>query len=253
MSDGFSLATYRSIVESLVADGYEFRTFHDFDPAARHAVMRHDIDMDLDTALAMSALESELGIRATYFVLTRSDLYSPFSARGRVAIAQLLEDGHEVGLHFDVSLHPEAGIEDLDDLCAHECAALATVTGQDVSIVSFHRPASALIGLDRTIGGRIHTYQPRFFSQMTYRSDSRGQWNPLSPLERAADDPPALQILTHPVWWNSASDEAVIARLDRLLAEKAAVLRSELAANCRPYAEHLGLSDKARTEPFSGG
>ena len=251
MSDGFSLVTYRAIAEALAAGGYEFHTFETFDVRAQHAVMRHDIDMDLDTALPLAELEMELGIPGSYFVLTRSELYSPFSTRGRTALREILAMGHEIGLHFDVSLHPDATSEDLDDLCHEECTALEQATGRSVTMVSFHRPAPGLIGLDRTIGGRMHAYQPRFFSEMAYRSDSRGRWNPLSPLERTEQDPPAMQILTHPIWWNSSPEETAVQRIERLLTAKGELLQAELAANCRPYAEHLGIADKARHEPFS--
>lgn len=252
MSDGFSLDAYRSIIQALSASGCHFRTFHDFDPAEHHVVMRHDIDMDIETALPMAELEAELAVPGTYFILTRSELYSPFSARNRRAMERLLASGHEIGLHFDVSLHPDAGIDELDELCAQECDTLGRAIDQPVTIVSFHRPAAGLIGLDRPIGGRAHAYQPRYFSQMAYRSDSRGRWNPLSPLERSPQDPPAMQLLTHPIWWTGPEDESVVERLERLLADKHALLHAELAANCRPYADHFGIEDKARTEPFSG-
>ena len=252
MSDGFSLRTYREIATALREDGYTFRTFHDFDPEARHAVMRHDIDMDLTTALPMASLEADLGIPGIYFVLTRSELYSPASTAGRGALRGLHDAGHEIGLHFDVSLYPQASTDDLDDLCSAECDVLEQITGRAVTMVSFHRPAPGLIGLDRTIGGRKHAYQSQYVTGMTYRSDSRGRWNPLSPLQRNEGDPPAMQILTHPVWWNSLAEETVVERLERLLDAKRDLWRSELAANCRPYAEHLGIEDKARTEPFSG-
>jgi len=251
MSDGFSLAAYGSIVEALRNDGYEFRTFTTVDPAARHVVMRHDIDMDIETALPMAELEAELGVPGIYFVLTQSELYSPFSARNRRALLQVLAAGHEVGLHFDVSLYPEATTDELDDLCAQECGALEAVIDRPVTMVSFHRPAPGLIGLDRPIGGRAHAYQPRYFADLAYRSDSRGRWNPLSPLERTAGEPAAMQVLTHPIWWTGPPEESVVQRLERLLADKRELLHAELAANCRPYAEHVGLADKGRTEPFS--
>ena len=55
-----------------------------------------------------------------------------------------------------------------------------------VTMVSFHRPAPELLGHAAPLGGRAHAYQPRFFSDMGYCSDSRGRWGHGHPLEHPA-------------------------------------------------------------------
>lgn len=62
--------------------------------------LRHDVDHDLGVALDMSAMERELGDRrSTYFILhthayCRDDLFLD-------RLRQLVDDGHEIGLHLD--------------------------------------------------------------------------------------------------------------------------------------------------------
>lgn len=240
MSMEFSLTAYSALLLALRERGYRDVRFEDADPAAGHLVLRHDVDMTLDSAVRMAEVEAGIAMRADYFVLLRSDLYNPFSLSGERSVRRILELGHRIGLHFDASLYPGLDQAGLDRMCAAECALLESWFGISVRMISFHRPASAFLGLASEIGGRGHTYQPRYFSEMIYCSDSRGGWHHGHPIEKAqAANGRALQLLTHPVWWDSAGWESPAQRLDRLAAEQHAGYRGELARNCQPYAEAL--------------
>lgn len=73
------------------------------------ALLRHDVDEDLDNALRMARWENERGLRATYF-LRHSAWYYGRLIEDRIlhtrelagAIRQLTALGHEVGLHNDL-------------------------------------------------------------------------------------------------------------------------------------------------------
>ncbi|MBT3172708.1 MAG: hypothetical protein HN333_14900, partial [Rhodospirillaceae bacterium] len=74
--------------------------------------------------------------------------------------------------------------------------------GRSVPMISFHRPAPALQGREGRIAGRMHAYEPRFFREIGYCSDSRGAWRHGHPLDHAAVvKGKALQLLIHPLWW----------------------------------------------------
>ena len=239
MREGFSLEGYRELVQALLARGYEVRGYADAEPDRRHLILRHDIDMSIEVALELAEVERELGVSAWYFTLLRSELYNPFSARGRAGLRRLVELGHHVGLHFDAALHPE-GREALEAACAEECGLLERCLGRPVEMVSLHRPAKLLLGREERLAGRLHAYQPRFFSEMGYCSDSRGGWHHGHPLEHpAVAEGRALQLLTHPIWWVARAGESVVERLDRLAAESHEAYRRELAAHCEPYREAL--------------
>jgi hypothetical protein len=237
--DEFSLESYAALLSELRARGYRDVEFTDADPASPHLVLRHDVDMTLDSAVRMAEVEAGLGMQSEYFVLLRSGLYNPFSESGELGIRRILELGHRLGLHFDASLYPGRDQGDLDRLCVAECAQLESWFGISVRMVSFHRPAPAFLGLDRDIGGRGHTYQPRYFKDIAYCSDSRGGWHHGHPLDMVGKAGRALQLLTHPVWWDSRGRETPAERLDRLAAERHDFFRNELARNCQPYAKAL--------------
>ncbi|MBL27191.1 MAG: hypothetical protein CMM50_06535 [Rhodospirillaceae bacterium] len=229
----FTLEGYRALIAALMDRGYAVVDFADARPEARHLILRHDVDMSLDAALAVAEVEAAMGFSAHYFVLLRSELYNPFAPAAMTAMRRLLSLGHRVGLHFDGAAH---GSDAIDAAVADECALLETLTGAPVTMVSFHRPAAGLLGHAAALAGRAHAYQPRFFSEMGYCSDSRGQWGHGHPLEHpAVADGRALQLLTHPIWWTRTKGEGVVVRLDRFVDDRSRVVKEELAANCEPY------------------
>jgi hypothetical protein len=218
---------------ALLDRGYEARSYESAELEKSHLILRHDIDMSLDAALPIAEIEKSFGLRAHYFVLVRTEMYNLFSAQAGRVLRELAALGHEIGLHFDASLHDPA---DLDHAAAAECAALELATSAAVRTISFHRPAQMLLGYPDRLAGRLHAYQPRFYSEMGYCSDSQGAWRHGHPLlHSAVRKKQALQLLTHPIWWNGTDSETPIARLDRFAASRDNVLRKELAANCKPY------------------
>lgn len=230
----FDLNGYCALLCSLLARGYEVVDFHSLDQQRQHLILRHDIDMSIDAAARMAEAESELGLSSTYFVLLRTELYNVWSDTGRKQLKRIIQLGHEVGLHLDASLynHTEAAIE---HAARSECDALELVIEDPVRCISFHRPAAALQGRPGKLAGRRHAYEPTFFSEIGYCSDSRGGWHYGHPLEHpSVRDCRALQLLTHPIWWQSPA----VAPEDRLrgfLHEKFVFLDLELANNCSAH------------------
>ncbi len=239
MRSDFSLRGYRELVNALLSRDYSVRGFVDVEPDKRHLILRHDIDMSLESALALAEVEREMDVRSIYFVLLRSGLYNPFSEQGIAQLKRILDAGHEVGLHFDASLYPEDRAS-LEVACERECERLEVQLGCAVEVVSFHRPTEVLVGAEGLFAGRTHAYEPRFITEMGYCADSRGDWHHGHPLEHEAiAENRALQMLTHPIWWDAQPEESVVDRLDRLVDEHADGFRSELAENCEPYRDAI--------------
>ena len=64
-------------------------------------ILRHDVDESMDFAYELYRLENSNNIKSTYYILLTSDLYNPFSAKNKKRIKEMVENGFEVGLHFD--------------------------------------------------------------------------------------------------------------------------------------------------------
>ena len=177
--------------------------------------------MSLDAALPIAEIEHALGLKAHYFVLVRTEMYNLFSAHARDALRRLADLGHEIGLHLDASFYNNDPLA-LQQAAETECTVLEAATGNPVRTISFHRPAKHLLGYADPLAGRVHAYQPRFFAEMGYCSDSRGAWQNGHPLENAAvREGRGLQLLTHPIWWTGVAsslqhrlNEFLVSRMD---------------------------------------
>jgi hypothetical protein len=78
--------------------------------------LRHDLDVCLEEALDMANLESELGVRATYFILVNSPLYNPLSQGSLEFVHHIQAKGHWIGLHIDLGLLSSFDISAEDDV-----------------------------------------------------------------------------------------------------------------------------------------
>lgn len=233
----FTLDGYRATVRGLLDHGYALRSFQDAEPDQRHLVLRHDIDQSIQLARRLADVEADQGWRSTYFVLMRTEMYNPWSRAATADLRAMLALGHAVGLHLDASLYADEAA--LEAGAAAECAGLETIIDGPVTTVSFHRPSPEAIGSRVRIAGRLNTYGKRFFQDMGYCSDSRGEWRFGHPWDHpVVAEGRALQLLTHAVWWGADGPASPRERLEAVVAEGQARLDRELAANCAAWSGH---------------
>ena len=232
----FTYDAYFRFLDELRSAGYRVRGFDGpgecTNPHDQVVLLRHDVDLDLDRAVALARLEHEHGISSSYFFLLTSPFYNPASASGRERVRAIAALGHTVGLHFDATVH--GAVDDPAEFnrrCTGEAEQLEAISGAPVHAVSFHRPPSLLVGGNAELTApRVHTYLPHYVREMEYCTDSTGAWRYGPPDERpAVARGEALHFLTHPVWWG---EEAVPpgARLRALLDDRAAQARTDVAA-----------------------
>ena len=199
MSCSFDLIHYRELLEAAQAGGYRFTRFGE-GPEPGDLFLRHDIDLSLDAALRMAEVEAELGVQATYLLMTESVFYNLGSTEGVAAIERLRRLGHPVGLH---AVHPNVILDERFD-----------------SVISWHNPSAGHMSAE--IPGAVNVYGERYFSPQTYRSDSNQHWRSGCPHEELrAGAFPWLQILVHPAIWvyeGSTMDQTMRTMLE---AEKA--------------------------------
>lgn len=97
----FTVEAYKHLIKALIENGYTITGYDNYEGYEKAAILRHDIDMDIQKALEMARLEFELGVRSTYYVLLSSDLYNALSKNSIAYLKEILSLGHWVGLHFD--------------------------------------------------------------------------------------------------------------------------------------------------------
>ncbi|GGE35071.1 hypothetical protein GCM10007276_10710 [Agaricicola taiwanensis] len=226
----FTLDGYAETIRGLTDRGYRVTGFQDAVPTERHLILRHDIDQSIPRARRMAEREAAEGWCATYFVLLRTEMYNPWSRQATEDLRAMRQLGHEIGLHLDASCYADA--EAMEHGAEAECRALENIIEAPVSLISFHRPAKSLLGGDRRIAGRLHTYMDRFTRDMGYSSDSRGAWRHGHPWQHEAVlQSRALQLLTHSVWWVGSEPQEPHQRLADVLDEHVERLDRDLAIN----------------------
>jgi hypothetical protein len=237
----FTYRDYLGMLQQLQDRGYRFAAFPETEAllarGARFVLMRHDVDLDLEKAVALAEREADFGISATYFFLLRTEHYNVFSRLGSQAVARILDLGHHLGLHFDCAAYePGLGLDALAAACAREVRVLADWFGTMVSIVSIHRPNEiARSGDARLTAPLPHTYMPLYTHQTHYLSDSRGAWRFGEPADSVAfQEGRPLHILTHPIWWHEEPIPAHDVLAD-LVARRTDALEASVARNCTVF------------------
>ncbi len=206
MRRNFDLESYGEIISEIKRLGYKIVFFEDLDAQDSHLILRHDVDISLESALKMATYEASKEFYSTYFILLRSDMYNIYSPNATKIIKEIIALGHRIGLHFDHSIYKKKDFDSLEEYCQNECSAIQSWFNIYINTISFHKPSKYLLSLDKNIAGRINAYKSDYFKKILYSSDSRGDWyygHPLDYLKGKSNM--AIQLLTHPIWWHSHS------------------------------------------------
>lgn len=123
----FTFGAYKNLIQNLRENGYQFSDYHNYDVFENPCILRHDIDCSLDKALCFAKIESDLGVKSTYFVLIASDFYNVLSVRSKSILSEIKKMGHEIGLHFDETAYGELNDTDMVEAILEERNLLETV------------------------------------------------------------------------------------------------------------------------------
>lgn len=230
----FSFEHYREIMKSIKNNGYKSISFYE-ECDSKHVLVRHDVDIDLDAALEMAKIESEEGVKATYYLWMNSPFYNVFEKRYSNMINEILAYGHDIGLHFDETAYKIDSEEDILRFVEKECNILNLYFEVNIKSVSFHRPSKYVLDNDLSLGKYVNTYSNKYFKEYKYISDSNGIWREgcgcMLFNEKKFD---RVQLLTHPIWWkeNHMDGES---RLNNYIQFKIGKLESDLSNNIKRY------------------
>jgi hypothetical protein len=179
MTCDFSLEHYRELLRAAKAGGYRWAGF-DRGPEAGDVILRHDVDLSLEAAVALAELEAEEGAWSTWFLMTRSVFYNLDSAEGERTIERLRALGHRVAHH---AVYPHVDLDDRFD-----------------RVVAWHNPDPEYV--NEPIDGVVNVMQAPWFDREHYRSDSNQHWRSGCPHEALArGELDWVQMLTHPEIW----------------------------------------------------
>lgn len=248
----FDYATYGAILDALKPT-HQNLCFGDFtEPqpveASRFFIIRHDIDLSPEAALAMAEFEAECGVRATYFLLFNFQFYNLLDNRYCEFPRRLTELGHEVGLHYDAELYARICPHSPQTALHRHAELLGLMANTPIRSIAMHNPS--VQGADPFAEGTpyVNAYAKQFTTDITYLSDSCGAWrdHSVQALEKPAHID-CLQLLIHPIFW-SAQHAGRQQRLADLLAQRNLQLESGAEWVRAIWANHGGVAEHDRRQ-----
>ena len=194
----FTLEHYEFILKTALKAGYKFVGFDEKLPE-QCCILRHDVDYMPEWALRLGQIENRLGVKSTFFFQVSASTYNLGSFYNRCLVKGLLNLGHSVGVHVDLS-----GVDDVG-VVVKEKKLFELVTGiKPCEIVSVHNPCKDLFG--KNISGIRHTYEKEYFKDIKYLSDSRNWYEGCVCKIFDSKKYNRIQLLTHPYIWHNCSE-----------------------------------------------
>ena len=198
----FSYKHYTDILKEL-KKSYTFTTYR----SARNddIILRHDIDATLHAALKMAKIENKLNISSTFFILFSSEFYNPLSIDGSKIIREILDLGHNLGLHYSELFILENKL-DATETITTEIRLLEQHFDTEIEAIASHESALTMSKYNEKPSIRlpdriVDAYSDEFFKTRKYLSDSAQFWREGCLCENL-NKFRKLQILIHPMWWS---------------------------------------------------
>ena len=99
MSCEFSLEHYAELLDGGEGGRLPVRRLRPRRRQPGDLILRHDVDLSLEAAVALAEVEAEAGAWSTWFLMTRSVFYNLGSSEGERAVARLRELGGRIAHH----------------------------------------------------------------------------------------------------------------------------------------------------------
>ncbi|WP_413171083.1 hypothetical protein [Anabaena azotica] len=228
------LKKYEQLLQRFIEKGYNFSKFSESITTKKQLLLRHDIDFDISLAHEMSCLEDSLGVKATYFFMIRSKSYNLLLPENVEIIQSLKERGHQISIHFDPTIY-----EDFFQGFQWERNIFEQLFNVKVNCISIHRPIEYFLGNNDFIDGIRHTYQPIYFQDIKYFSDSHGEFRYGHPLDSQEFlESRSIQLLIHPIWWVTNQTNSINI-LTEFVDYRIELFQQHIASNCKPYQKYV--------------
>ncbi len=199
----FTLQSYRNLINTSLNLGYKICSYDNIDNYDRGIILRHDVDFSPIKALEIAKIEYEIGVKSIYFVLLSTEFYNVFSIEASEVFRDILNMGHQIGLHFDEQRYKMTSLEQVKENIYNEAEILGRALRTQIKVVSMHRPSKFTLDASIELEGLINSYSEKYFKGMKYISDSRMCWreDPIALVSKNQTD--KIHILTHPFWYSN--------------------------------------------------
>ena len=232
----FTIKHYEEICNLIAKSQYKLCFFNNCSSDFRNVlILRHDVDLSLEQSVKLAKIENKYNINSTFFIWLRSPFYNIFEKKYSDIIYEVINLGHQIGLHFDESVYKIENEIDLNNYINKEANIIKGFFNIDIFAVSMHRPSKWILDNDIRFKKYINTYSKKYFEEFKYFSDSRRQWREgciCNKIDINRYD--KLHILIHPFWWTE-SDISFSKRMVDFINDKINKLETDLENNISVY------------------
>lgn len=144
----FIYGDYKRIIDNLRDNQYNIIKYAEAGTFEKEVILRHDIDVSLEKAVEFARYEESINVVSTYYILLSSDFYNVFGKKSINCVRELIDMGHDIGLHFDETnyeLEQYSGKErnnKLKELILKEKKILEVILDNiEIQSVSMHIPS----------------------------------------------------------------------------------------------------------------
>jgi hypothetical protein len=213
-----NINSYTKFIKTSINNNYNLIKFNQANEFDKFIILRHDIDIDLYAAFELSKLENKLGCTSTYFTMIDNPLYNIFSKESKLILHEMVKMGHDIGIHFDSSLHSYEESK-LFQKIVDDVMIISDLLQFDIKFISFHQPEKRIFKKDILIENKYKSvYNKEFMQDILYVSDSAHLWRDediIFIIENNHSD--KIHFLSHPIWWISSGNQSTQEKVENVI------------------------------------
>lgn len=194
-------------------------------------ILRHDVDLSLESALEIAKIEKRLEIQSTFFILFHSEFYNLFNVTSSNIIKKILHMGHKLGLHYNTSFIIQNDLDPTETI-NNEIKLMEQHFNTRITAIAMHNPVINKKISMKLPNGIINADSDEFKINRKYLSDSVQNWREGCFCHHIRKHDSML-ILIHPIWWttdNKKWDEIMKSLINGYLDNRKKQLQSMLDA-----------------------
>ena len=207
----FSKDSYSNLIRLVQSEGFQFLSFQEENyQDQRTLYLRHDVDYSLSMAVELARINAALGVRGTFFVLLRSQIYNLLSHWALAQVREILASGQWIGFHCALTPSSPMSREYLERILLADFEIVKRQIPEMEPVYSWHNPTRQVLELSESIElpGFVNVYHRRFVKQARYLSDSNLRYS-VPDWERLLieKEHSVLHLLFHPLNWVAGGND----------------------------------------------
>lgn len=206
MDCNYTYDHYEEMLKFALDKGYAFYTTSDFfhvDLKEPFIVLVHDVDFDMVHLKNIMGIEKKLGIKSSYFFRLHGKYNIMFYNNYKI-FKGIIENGNEIGLHYDNDFYLSFNEYDADKQLRKDCEVLSLIADIPVKCISYHDKSRQKKVIQKETVDKMGLYlcdHTLLDKDIRYITDSSHQWRDGCLCQWIKRNTPKIYVIIHPIWW----------------------------------------------------